>query len=355
MASSGPPRGSCSCRRLTDVSALRTRGGRLAIIVAATLVLVIGVAAAGVFGGRSGSQPRPVRPSRAAAATRHGALAFATAQTFARTVHPRVANTWGEIGARTFVTGVFQQYAYTPRSQEFIAGAAGRRVHSANIIAVKQGDSANQLVIGAHYDSAAVGEGYLDNATGIGLLLEMAARLKTRPTPYTLVFVAFGAEENGTLGSRYYVRSLPDGDLRRTIGMIDLDAVAGGDQLSVTSRFGSPTWLRDDALSAAKGLGVPLQSSLAVAGRPAGITLNPSDDDAFATAGVATAAFTALDWRLSGESGAVVTAEDGRLWHTRKDTVAYVQNKYPGRVAGQLRDLSRVLDVLLTSKLGRHP
>jgi acetylornithine deacetylase/succinyl-diaminopimelate desuccinylase-like protein len=296
-----------------------------------------------------------VRPSRAAAATRHGALAFATAQTFARTVHPRVANTWGEIGARTFVTGVFQQYAYTPRSQEFIAGAAGRRVHSANIIAVKQGDSANQLVIGAHYDSAAVGEGYLDNATGIGLLLEMAARLKTRPTPYTLVFVAFGAEENGTLGSRYYVRSLPDGDLRRTIGMIDLDAVAGGDQLSVTSRFGSPTWLRDDALSAAKGLGVPLQSSLVVAGRPAGITLNPSDDDAFATAGVATAAFTALDWRLSGESGAVVTAEDGRLWHTRKDTVAYVQNKYPGRVAGQLRDLSRVLDVLLTSKLGRHP
>ena len=355
MASSGPPRGSCSCRRLTDVSALRTRGGRLAIIVAATLVLVIGVAAAGVFGGRSGSQPRPVRPSRAAAATRHGALAFATAQTFARTVHPRVANTWGEIGARTFVTGVFQQYAYTPRSQEFIAGAAGRRVHSANIIAVKQGDSANQLVIGAHYDSAAVGEGYLDNATGIGLLLEMAARLKPRPPPYTLVFVAFGAEENGTLGSRYYVRSLPDGDLRRTIGMIDLDAVAGGDQLSVTSRFGSPTWLRDDALSAAKGLGVPLQSSLVVAGRPAGITLNPSDDDAFATAGVATAAFTALDWRLSGESGAVVTAEDGRLWHTRKDTVAYVQNKYPGRVAGQLRDLSRVLDVLLTSKLGRHP
>ena len=337
------------------MSALRTRGGRLAIIVAATLVLVIGVAAAGVFGGRSGFQPRPVRPSRAAAATRHGALAFATAQTFARTVHPRVANTWGEIGARTFVTGVFQQYAYTPRSQEFIAGAAGRRVHSANIIAVKQGDSANQLVIGAHYDSAAVGEGYLDNATGIGLLLEMAARLKTRPTPYTLVFVAFGAEENGALGSRYYVRSLPDGDLRRTIGMIDLDAVAGGDQLSVTSRFGSPTWLRDDALSAAKGLGVPLQSSLAVAGRPAGITLNPSDDDAFATAGVATAAFTALDWRLSGESGAVVTAEDGRLWHTRKDTVAYVQNKYPGRVAGQLRDLSRVLDVLLTSKLGRHP
>ncbi len=337
------------------MSVFRTRGGRLAIIVAAALVLVVGMAAAGIFGSRGGTQPRQVRPSRAAAATRHGALAAAIARTFARTVHPRPANSWGEIGARTFVNSVFQQYAYTPRSQEFITVAAGRRVHSANIIAVKQGESARELVVGAHYDSAAVGEGYLDNATGIGLLLELAARLKTRPTPYTLVFVAFGAEEDGTLGSRYFVRTMSDGDLRRTIGMIDLDAVAGGDELSVTSRFGSPTWLRDDALTAAKGLGVPLHSSPAVAGRPAGITLNPSDDDAFAAAGVATASFTSLNWSLSGRTGAVVTAEDGRLWHSRRDTVAYVDKKYPGRVARQLHDLSRVLDVLLTSKLGRSP
>lgn len=337
------------------MSVFRTRGGRLAIIVAAALVLVVGMAAAGIFGSRDGTQARQVRPSRAAAATRHGALAFVIARTFARTVHPRPANSWGEIGARTFVSGVFQQYAYAPRSQEFIAAAAGRRVHSANIIAVKQGESARELVIGAHYDSAAIGEGYLDNATGIGLLLELAARLKTRPTPYTLVFVAFGAEERGALGSRYFVRTMSNGDRRRTIGMIDLDAVAGGDELSVTSRFGSPSWLRDDALTAAKGLGVPLRSSPAVAGRPAGITLDPSDDDAFAAAGVATASFTSLNWNLSGRTGAVVTAEDGHLWHSRKDTVAYVTKKYPGRVAGQLHDLSRLLDVLLTSKLGRSP
>ena len=65
--------------------------------------------------------------------------------------------------------------------------------------------------------------------------------------------------------------------------------------------------------------------------------------------------FTALTWSLGGKTGAVVSAEDGRLWHAGKDTVAYVEKTYPGRVAGQLRDLSRVLDVLLTSKLGRSP
>jgi len=337
------------------VSSLRTRGGRLAIVVGAALVLLIGMAAAGIFGSRGTSAVRSVRPSRAAGATRHGALALVMAQTFARSAHPRPADSWGEIGARTFVDGVFQQYGYTPRAQEFIVDAAGRRVHSANIIAVKQGASARQLVIGAHYDSAAVGEGYLDNATGIGLLLELAARLKTRPTPYTLVFVAFGAEESGALGSRYFVRIMTPGDLSRTIGMVDLDAVAGGDELSVTSRFGGPTWLRDDALSAAKGLGVPLRSSPAVAGRPAGVNLGPSDDDAFAEAGVATASFTSLDWSLSGRTGAVATAEDGRLWHSRKDSVAYVEKRYPGRVGDQLAGLSRLLEVLLTSKLGRRP
>ena len=44
--------------------------------------------------------------------------------------------------------------------------------------------------------------------------------------------------------------------LRATIGMIDLDAVAGGDELCGDQPLGGPTWLRDDALAAAKGLGV---------------------------------------------------------------------------------------------------
>ena len=165
------------------------------------------MAAAGAFGGcAGGAKNQPVRRVRAPRPRRGTARSpWSPPRRSPRTVHPRAADTWGEIRARTFVYGAFQQYGYTPRAQEFIAVAGGKRVHSANIIAVKEGESARQLVVGAHYDSAAVGEGYLDNATGIGLLLELAARLKNRTTPYTLVFVAFGAEEEGALGSRYYV------------------------------------------------------------------------------------------------------------------------------------------------------
>ena len=193
-------------------------------------------------------------------------------KTFARTAKARPADTWGEIRARAFIFDAFQQYGYYPRTQEFIVDAAGRRVHSANIIAVKQGDSSQQLVVGAHYDSARLGQGYADNASGVGLLLEMAARLKAKATPYTLVFVAFGAEEQGMLGSRYYVRTLPGRELKATLGMIDLDAVAGGDHLFVTSQPDAAGWLRDDALTVAKQLGVRARdhAGAAAAGRRRG-------------------------------------------------------------------------------------
>ncbi|HEY5387387.1 MAG TPA: M28 family peptidase, partial [Thermoleophilia bacterium] len=296
------------------MSALPSRGGLLAVAVAAALVLAIGLAAAGAFGGRDQPVKKTGRPSAAVSSSSHGAVGYVTAKTFAKTVHPRVADTWGEIRAREFVTGAFQQYGYFPLTQEFISGSGATRVHSANIIAVKEGASAKRLIVGAHYDSTLTGEGYADNATGIGLLLETAARIKPRVTPYTIVFVAFGAEERGLAGSRYYARAMSSLERRATMGMIDLDAVAGGAQLLVTSRFGGPTWLRDDALAAAQDLGIPLETTAAVGGRPAGISLAPSDDLPFALVDFATAAISSGDPKSRGGAG------DGGLWHTRADS-----------------------------------
>jgi alkaline phosphatase isozyme conversion protein len=336
------------------MTALRTRGGLLAIAVAAALVVAIGLAAAGAFGGCEQTATKAGRPSAAVSSTAHGAVANVLAKTFATSVHPRVADTWGEIEAREFVLNAFQQYAFFPRTQEFIASSPRGRIHSANIIAVKEGASAQRLIVGAHYDSAPLGEGFSDNATGIGLLLETAGRVKAQDTPYTIVFVAFGAEEKGLLGSHYYARTMNDLERRATIGMIDLDAVAGGTTLSVTSRFGKPTWLRDDALTAAKSLGIPLGTSPTGKGRPAGISKAPSDDESFALQDIATAAFTATDWSAA-DTGLAATREVGRLWHGRKDTVDFIDRAYPGRVKRQLADLSRLLETLLTSKLEKRP
>lgn len=336
------------------MSALGTRGGQLAVVAAAVLVLVIGLAAAGAFEGCAGTTAKEGRPSAAVSSSPHGGVAYATAKVLARSVGRRPADTWGEIHAREFITGAFQQYGYFPRTDEFIADSGGRRIHSANVVAVKEGDSAKRLIVGAHYDSVAVGEGYLDNATGVGLLLEVAARVKRVPTPYTIVFVAFGAEEGGSLGAEYYLRGMSDVERRATMGMIDLDAPAGGEDLTVMSRFGGATWLRDDALSASDSVGVPLVTSPEGPGRPAGTVTAPADDLPFADADIATAIFSAITWRDSKGRRMEATAGGRPIWHTPRDTVAYVDGAYPGRVRQQLRQMSLLLEILLTSKLGRH-
>src|SRR5665811_325937 len=130
--------------------ALPSRGGLLAVVVAAALVLAIGLAAAGAFAGCDQPVKKSGRPSAAVSFSAHGAVAYVTAKTFAKSVHPRVADTWGDIRAREFITGAFQQYGYFSLTQEFISGSGAARLHSANIIAVKEGESARRPVSYTH-------------------------------------------------------------------------------------------------------------------------------------------------------------------------------------------------------------
>ena len=93
-------------------------------------------------------------------------------------------------------------------TQEFIADEGKDRVHSANIIAVKEGASPRTLSSAPTTTPSPAAAALCDNASGVGVLLEMAGGLAQVETPYTLVFVAFGAEEAGLLGSLHYLDAL---------------------------------------------------------------------------------------------------------------------------------------------------
>ena len=198
-------------------------------------------------------------------------------------------------------------------------------------------------------------DGYTDNAVGIGLLLEVAAKLKAQPTPYTIVFVAFGAKEDGLFGSRRFMAAMPKVERDATLGITDLDGVAGGDDLYAYDRPYSAGWLRADVLAAAQVVGIPLRATPARAGTSPGTAALASDDAAFASADIPTAAVTATNWAAGEGDGRTQTAKHGRVWHTPKDTVRFIEKNYPGRVQGQLADLSRLLEVLLTSELEKRP
>lgn len=112
----------------------------------------------------------------------------------------------------------------------------------------RRGGAAPVVIIGAHYDSQGVAAsgrhfpGADDNASGVAALLELARLLGRGAAPGVDVWiVAFGAEERGLLGSKYFVRHAPV-ELRRVALMINLDMV--GRQLlegqPVRSLLGNP-------------------------------------------------------------------------------------------------------------------
>jgi Iap family predicted aminopeptidase len=97
------------------------------------------------------------------------------------------------------------------------------------------------IVIGAHYDhlgrggegtgslaprSGEIHHGADDNASGTAGVLELARLFSAqKPRPKrTLVFMAFGGEEEGLLGSNYYVNH-PLLPLANTVAMINMDMI----------------------------------------------------------------------------------------------------------------------------------
>ncbi|WP_066295614.1 M28 family metallopeptidase [Bacillus sp. FJAT-29937] len=85
-------------------------------------------------------------------------------------------------------------------------------LQSVNVIATKEAKSKDkdvkEVILGAHHDSVVGAPGANDNASGVGLMLELARVYKGYNTDKTLKFIAFGSEERGLLGSRYYVNQL---------------------------------------------------------------------------------------------------------------------------------------------------
>lgn len=92
------------------------------------------------------------------------------------------------------------------------------------------------IVLTAHYDHLGrMGKdtyfpGANDNASGTALLLDMANYYSTHPQPYSILFIAFAAEEAGLIGSNYYVNADPIYALEKMKFLINMDLMATGEK-----------------------------------------------------------------------------------------------------------------------------
>lgn len=92
------------------------------------------------------------------------------------------------------------------------------------------------LVITAHYDHLGrMGKetyfpGANDNASGVGMLLYLAQELSlNRDADFNYVFIAFGAEEAGLVGSHYFVEH-PLFDLKKIRFLLNTDIMGSGEE-----------------------------------------------------------------------------------------------------------------------------
>jgi aminopeptidase YwaD len=119
---------------------------------------------------------------------------------------------------------------------------AKRTVDAYNVIGILEGTDPQlkdeAIIIGAHYDhlgrggsgslaanSSDIHFGADDNASGTSAVLELAREFaKAKKNKRTMIFMAFGGEEEGLLGSKHYVNN-PVWPLEKTVAMINLDMV----------------------------------------------------------------------------------------------------------------------------------
>jgi hypothetical protein len=256
-----------------------------------------------------------------------------------------VAGTQEEFAAAELIEGYFSAAGYATQLQTFTFD--GDQATSQNVIAYRAATKKPKtsptplVIVGAHYDSvpgdAGVGGGLGadDNASGVAVMLEVAERIAHYKQEYDLVFVAFGAEEVGLLGSFHYVENMSEPDIARTIAMINLDSLSVGDKLYIHAGSNEKTWARDEMLRLIRLRKLPIEMQPGLnPDYPAGLTPDWfSDYTAFNQADIPIVAFESTNWEIGDLDGYVQTECCGSFWHNdeHSDTLATIEELFPGR------------------------
>ncbi len=139
-----------------------------------------------------------------------------------------------------------QTIGFTTASKIYVATDLKRgEVKTQNIIAVIEGNDSvlknEYVIIGGHYDhlgmggqgsgsrnpdTIAVHNGADDNATGIAAVIEIAEKLSSQKDNLrrSVIFIAFGAEEMGLLGSQFFTNE-PTVNLKEVVAMVNFDMI----------------------------------------------------------------------------------------------------------------------------------
>lgn len=296
----------------------------------------------------------------------YGSYAYEFVQYLDKNLRERIAGTEQEKKTAELIQSELESFGYDVEIQPFSYTRRGVTTNSQNVVAVKPGRSDKQIIMGAHYDSVRTA-GVDDNGSGVSVTLETAMRMYGVDTPYTIVFIFFGAEETGLRGSGAYANAMTEEEIANTICMINLDSICAGTYRylysgdAVTDDEGNTVvekiWPFEQAKAIAdlRGLDMRDNDTPLNYDYPSPSTGTWSDHQSFRNLGLPYLYCEAANWELPdypnrpqyGSSGAYET-ESGEVMHVRgRDDLTFIETEWGDRAKNTLTAYSTLLPELL--------
>lgn len=285
------------------------------------------------------------------------------------TKHPhRQSGTGREREAGEYIKNFFNSLGYQTIEQDFkydITSSyygVGEPIEDKNYIAKLDSDSNRTVVIGAHYDNvhfSGEGQGAYDNGSGVGIMLALAQSLKGQTLDYDIEFIAFGGEEDGLNGSKYYIQSLSASQKHNLILYINLDSILAGDEIYMYADE-VKTYHEEYFLSVAKSVGAkinPYPEYKGVAGvynfgdkLPYTHIGLSSDNASFFNAGIMSVSFSSFNLKKENLEQVNESLYYDNVMHKTDDNIAWIESVYGDSARQKMESVYSVVHTALRSK-----
>jgi hypothetical protein len=149
----------------------------------------------------------------------------------------------------------FEQLGLDVQQRKFPLALRGQRVQGYNVLARSGGRLPGAIVLMAHYDGPSTsGPSAGASSSGVGMMMELARVLESRPHRHPFLYVALDAGTWGQVGATDLARSLAGPD--SVVAAISIDHVANGSAEGISiggvgqGHGYAPLWLRVAAADA---------------------------------------------------------------------------------------------------------
>src|SRR5688572_5916637 len=253
--------------------------------------------------------------------------AYDTAVHLARDIGSRPAASKAELRAHRYVKRRFERAGLDTTLTRFRVPNRGRG-WSRNVVGEYDGPRRCLKIVMAHIDSVPAGPGAVDNASGVGVVVALARRLRAIDPPCDVWLVATGAEERpytghaDHLGARRLVKYVRQrNSARRLRYALSLDMVGRGGRFQVSSPHGAPR--------------PRVEGQVLAAGRRTDVTLRFDPDSG-------TGNSDHREFELAGMPGLVL-----HLWHGLEPCYHSACDTWPRLERRSLRRVQRVTEDVL--------